>query len=187
MKKISDEYRRFVEEHQTTINRGQYTYGDPIITGFGVVEIGNYTSIANNVNIILWGHRTDLFTTYPFGYSDETKDCPKPPELQVMDKVVIGNDVWIGSNTTIIYGSVIGDGAVIAAGSVVRGLVKPYSFIAGNPCERLYYRFNKETIDLLMDLKWWNLPYDIIKKNVDILASHDYNRLLEFYKRIKGL
>ena len=168
-------------------NKGEYTYGNPNITGYGHIDIGKFTSISNNVNIILWGHRTDLFTTYPFGYSDETKDCQKIPELQITKKVIIGNDVWIGSNVTILYGTEIGDGCIIAAGSVVRGKIKPYSLMSGNPAERLFFRFNKKIIYLLLDLKWWNLPYSIIKENVNVLASNDYDKLLDFYKRIKEI
>ena len=165
--------------------KGEYTYGSPQITGDGTVRIGKYCSIANNVNIILWGHRIDLFTTYPFGHSDETRDCPKDQNHLIRGKVIIGNDVWIGSNVTILYGSVIGDGCVIATGSVVRGKIKPYSLVAGNPCERLFFRFDKDTINLLLDLKWWDLPYETIKEHYNTLMSNDYDKLLEFYKKMK--
>ena len=56
----------------------------------------------------------------------------------------IGNDVWVGYGSTILQGVNIGDGAIIAAGSVVTKDVKPYSIYAGNPARKIADRFNSE-------------------------------------------
>ena len=167
--------------------KGEFTYGNPAVhgLGYGNLKIGKFCSIAGGTNIILSGHRTDLFSTYPFGHSAETKDCFKNPELTVMGDVTIGNDVWTGENSIIIYGSMIGDGCVVAAGAVVKGRFKPYSLIAGNPAQNLFFRFDTKTIELLLKMKWWDWPYQIIREHIDVITSKDYNKLLNLYEQLK--
>lgn len=76
---------------------------------------------------------------------------------------VIGNDVWIGSGANIFRGVTIGDGAVIGGSSVVTKDVPPYAIVAGNPAKIFRYRCKEEWIEKLLELKWWELPIDIIK------------------------
>src|SRR6202000_2125328 len=76
--------------------------------------------------------------------------------------VQIGNDVWIGSNILIMDGIKTGDGAIIAAGSVVTKDVMPYTIIAGVPAKFLRNRFNEQQTEELLKLKWWNWPIDKI-------------------------
>ena len=52
----------------------------------------------------------------------------------------------------------VGNGAVIAAGAVVTKDVPPYAVVAGTPAKQLKLRFDPETIDLLEDSRWWELP-----------------------------
>jgi len=165
---------------------GDYTYGVPKIIGDGTLEIGKFCSIAENVSFILSGHHTNRFTTYPFGHSSHTIDCPKFEEHPIKGNIIVGNDVWIGYGAIISYGVKIGDGSIIAAGSLVTKNVKPYSVVGGNPSEFLYTRFNKKIIDILLELKWWDLPYDIIKKNSHILTSNNYDEILKFYNTTKN-
>jgi lipopolysaccharide transport system ATP-binding protein len=136
----------------------------PKIIGCGEVKIGKYCSIADDVKIILHGHHPDWVSTYHFGHTTQTFGDNKTPDPCVKGKVVIGNDVWIGYGSLILYGSVIGDGAIIGAGSVVRGKVKPYSVVAGNPAEFVCMRFDKGTIDHLLEVKWWNWERKQINK-----------------------
>lgn len=51
--------------------------------------------------------------------------------------VKVGNGVLIGANTTVLPGVTIGDGAVVAAGSVVHKDVPPGAFVGGNPMREL--------------------------------------------------
>ena len=67
-------------------------------------------------------------------------------------KVVIGNDVWIGSYTRIMEGVTIGDGAVVAAGAIVTRDVPPYAIVGGIPAKIIKYRFDTETIQKLIGL-----------------------------------
>lgn len=73
----------------------------------------------------------------------------------------IGNDVWIGTNVTILSGVNVGDGAVIAAGSIVTKDVEPYSIVAGNPAKEIKKRFDLQIIEKLLDIQWWNYSPDI--------------------------
>jgi len=166
---------------------GAYTYGVPKVVGIGALKIGKFCSIAEDVKFILDKHHTDRFSTYPFGHSSHTKGWKKFEEHPISGDIIVGNDVWIGYGATILSGVIIGDGAVISANSLVYKNVKSYSVVGGNPLQFLYKRFNEKTINLLEDLKWWDLPYNIIDDNSHILTSNNFNDLLEFYKKIKNI
>jgi virginiamycin A acetyltransferase len=97
---------------------------------------------------------------------------------------VIGNDVWIGQNSTILPGVKIGDGAIIGAESVVGSDVNPYSITAGNPAKFIRKRFDDELIELMLKLKWWDLPIEEINELIPLL----HNNNLEYAKeKIKDM
>ncbi len=120
-------------------------------------RIGKFVSIADGCNIGLPSHSLKAVSTSPvffFGkniigisYSDQK------PEEQL--PTVIGNDVWIGAGVLIKSGIQIGDGAVIGAGAVVTHDVPPYEIWAGTPAKCIRKRFDEETIQKLLELKWW--------------------------------
>jgi len=172
-------------DNPSIIEYGDYTYGIPKVIGEGELRIGKYCSIAEDVKFILWGHHTEFFSTYPLGHTSQTLDCQKF-DHPIKGKTTVGNDVWIGVGAIIPYGITIGDGAIISAGSYVTKNVKPYTVVGGNPAEFLYTRFDKKIVDLLMNLKWWDLPYEIVKENSPILMSNDYDKLMNFYNKMKG-
>ena len=91
--------------------------------------------------------------------------------------VIIKNDVWIGMNSIILSGVTIGNGAVIAAGSVVTKDIPDYAVAAGNPARVIKYRFTQETIDLLLNTKWWEQNPSWIINNIDILESRNIELL----------
>lgn len=158
---------------------GKYTYGNPNIywdnSGAKLI-IGNFCSIADNVNIYLGGnHRMDWVTTYPFGHIHtnifNTFNGNGHPSTK--GNVVIGNDVWIGSNVTIMSGVTIGDGAVIANNSHIVKDVEPYSLTGGNPAKLIKYRFTTEQIQKLLDIKWWYWDDEKINKNIHLLCNEN--------------
>jgi len=170
---------------------GDYTYGNPSILHWGEgakLKIGKFCSIANDVQIFLGGnHRIDWITTYPFSVLNswpEAKDIKGHPCTK--GDVIIGNDVWIGCGVSILSGVKIGDGAVIAAKSLVTKNVKPYTVVGGNPAETLFYRFDQKIIKILLQLKWWDLSYETISKHLHILCSRDLEKLEEFYETVKN-
>jgi acetyltransferase-like isoleucine patch superfamily enzyme len=163
---------------------GDYTYGSKhlkIIGDDSDIIIGKFCSIAENVTIFAGAyHRTDWFTTYPFGHVNEShfpkvqKGCGHPT---TKGDVIIGNDVWIATGAVIMSGVKIGDGAVIGAFSVVTKDVDPYTIVGGNPAKQIRKRFNNEVINKLLELKWWNLDVAIINEISDILCSNDLEKL----------
>lgn len=57
--------------------------------------------------------------------------------------IEIGNDCWVGARVTFLSGAKLGDGCVVAAGAVVRGVFPPYSVLGGVPARILSNRVNK--------------------------------------------
>ena len=114
--------------------------------------IGKFCSIAKGVEFVMNGanHMLDSLTAYPFEIIDEFKGLARSfGERGNRGDTVIGNDVWIGQNATILPGVHICDGAVIGANAVVAKDVPPYAVVVGNPAVIKKYRFDQETIDLL--------------------------------------
>jgi acetyltransferase-like isoleucine patch superfamily enzyme len=96
--------------------------------------------------------------------------------------VVIGNDVWIGANVVIRSGVTVGDGAVCAAGAVVTRDVQPYSIVGGVPARPIRKRFDDETVNRLLVMRWWR--YDAT--DLAGLPFHDVHAALdELERRIK--
>ena len=161
--------------------KGKNTYGEPIFKKYGVdgkFFIGSFCSMADNIHIFLGGnHRSDWVTTYPFSYFIEEFNYIKGHPSTNGD-VIIGNDVWIGSNVTIMSGIQIGDGAVIGAKSVVTKDVEPYAIVAGNPARFKKYRFSKEQIEKLLEIKWWDWDDNKIKENIPLMLSTNIDKFI---------
>ena len=139
---------------------GKHSYGKPTVhwAGPAKLTIGNFCSLAANINIYLGGnHRTDWVTTYPFGHTNKHifNKFNGAGHPSTNGDVTIGNDVWIGSNVTIMSGVTVGDGVVIANNSHVVKNVEPYSLVGGNPAKLIKYRFTPEQIEALLKIKWW--------------------------------
>jgi virginiamycin A acetyltransferase len=150
---------------------GDFSYGRPVVIGGLVAKlhIGKYCSISENCSVILADHNLKHTSTYPFrNISPTGVISPSPiPDLHAISKgdINIGNDVWIGRNTTILSGLSIGDGAVIGAGSVVTKNVPPYAIVVGNPGKIARYRFTSETIEKLLEVKWWDWDPQFVFQN----------------------
>ena len=163
-----DEFKNHITHHYDFI-------GDKLI-------IGKFCSIAKGVEFIMNGanHRMNCISTYPFyimggDWGNALK--PHSDELPLKGDTVIGNDVWIGQNVTILPGVHIGDGAIIGANSVVSKDVPAYAIAAGNPCRVKKYRFAKEEIEILEEVKWWDWDIEKIEANHEIIDSADVNAL----------
>ena len=164
---------------------GAWTYGKPKVISWGEgagLQIGKFCSIAEGVTILLGGeHRTDWVTTYPFNVIfEEGKSFDGHPRTK--GDVSIGNDVWIGSEAFILSGVTIGDGAVIAARSVVTRDVPPYSIVAGNPARQVRLRFSETVIDALQRIRWWDWPISEITTALPLLLSSDIEAFVAKYE-----
>jgi len=149
--------------------------------------IGKFCQIAAGVEFVMNGanHQMNAVSTFPF-YTLEGWEM-KPPaasDMPFKGDTVIGNDVWIGQNATILPGVHIGDGAIIGANSVVASDIEPYSIVVGNPAKLIRYRFDGELTSLLLKFKWWDKPVEEINSLIPLLTNSD----LEFVKgKIKEL
>ncbi|MGE6487392.1 CatB-related O-acetyltransferase [Paenisporosarcina sp. NPDC076898] len=116
--------------------------------------IGKYCSIGYNCQIGLYQHPVNYISTSPFTYGEGNifKSSPYFDELNTPP--LIGNDVWIGSNSVIMQGVTIGDGAIVAAGAIVTKDIPPYTIVGGVPSKIIKKRFSEDKIKFLLDLKW---------------------------------
>ena len=128
-------------------------------------EVGKYCSIGPGVKIGLGQHPTrDFISTHPVFYSSKSFTGSNKYEFQLFEEFVttrLGHDVWIGANAIVKDGISIGNGVVIAAGAVVTKDIPDYAIAAGVPARVLKYRFTKEIIQDLLNLKWWD--YSVLK------------------------
>lgn len=165
---------------------GEWTYGEPDVFSWGegaTLHIGKYTSIAARVTIMLGGeHNVDWVSTYPFN--------PIFPQAQgilghpkTKGNVTIGHDVWLGLGSFILSGVTIGNGAVVAAHSVVTKDVPPYAIVGGNPAKIIRYRFTPDIIARLEQMAWWNWPIHQVLEALPLLFS---NRVEEFIRTYNG-
>lgn len=154
--------------------------------------IGKFVQIAHGVRFITSSanHKTSGFSTYPFMNfmmtSQTTREDIKEMFEEAPDKgdIVVGNDVWIGLEATIMPGVKIGDGAIIGAKSLVTRDVKPYTVVAGNPAKTIKKRFSKEEIDSLQKIQWWNWDIKTIEKNYRVITGNSIDELLVLSKTL---
>jgi len=166
---------------------GKYTYGIPKIHyahDNTKLSIGNFCSIASNVNIYLGGnHRSDWVTTYPFGHINQNifNNFNGIGHPATKGSVIIGNDVWIGENVTIMSGVNIGDGVVIANNSHIVKNIEPYSLVGGNPAKLIKYRFTQEQIEKLLEIKWWYWDDEKINKFTPLLCNNNIDEFINLH------
>ena len=138
------------------------------------IKIGKYTRIAKNFQYISTSQEYLHFSNYKFwGLENSPLLTTRPLDdlYYNWSHCLIGNDVWIGENVTIVGEVFIGDGAVIGANSVVTKDVEPFSIVAGNPAHFVKYRLNSSSIEKLMRLKWWDWSVEEIYEKYDILVQ----------------
>ena len=144
--------------------------------------IGKFCALARDVKFIMNGanHKLAGFSTYPFQIFGNgwEKVNPQPGELPYKGNTVIGNDVWIGYEAVIMPGIRVGDGAIVAAKSVVVSDVSPYTIVGGNPAKSIRQRFDDATIESLLAVAWWNWDIDKITRNLEKIVAADIAALI---------
>ena len=160
-------------------------------------KIGRFTSIAPETQTCIGRHPLDakFASTSPMFFSlrkqtgstfatEQTFDEFKYADPEGPYDCVIGNDVWIGTRALIVGGVTIGDGAVVLTGAVVTKDVPPYAIVGGVPAKILRYRYDEETIKMMMHIKWWNMPEEWLKEHWRLL--NDVEQLKAFFLKRKG-
>ena len=152
--------------------------------------IGKFCQIASGVEFIMNGanHQMNAVSTFPF-YTLEgwEQTPPSVDDLQLKGNTIIGNDVWIGQNATILPGVHIGDGAIIGASSVVGHDVDPYTIVVGNPARVIRKRFDDKLIQIMEELKWWDLSIEEINELIPALTSSNLEKVTEdLAQRVKS-
>ncbi len=170
---------------------GQYTYYDDPDDSAGFernvlyhfpfigdkLVIGKYCAIARGAKFIMNGanHAMSGLSTYPFyifGNGWESA-APGAGDLPWKGDTTIGNDVWIGYESLVMPGVSIGDGAIVAARSVVTGDVPPYSIVGGNPAAVIRRRFPDDVIARLLQVAWWSWPADKVTRHLQAITGGD--------------
>lgn len=145
--------------------------------------IGKFCSIACGAKFLFnsANHALGSLSTYPFPLFWEEWGLEKENVAAAWDNkgdILIGSDVWIGYEAVILAGVTIGDGAIIAARAVVTKDVPPYTIVGGVPAKAIRRRFPEETIQRLLELRWWDWPRERIARNIGAIRSGDVDRMV---------
>lgn len=163
---------------------GGYSYlGDNAVF---MGSVGRFSSISSHVHVVNGRHpiKAPFVSTSPVFYA-KTNALGKSfvndslfeeyvyADLKRKMPVIIGNDCWIGYGASIIGGVTIGDGAIILANATVTKDVPPYAIVGGVPARVVGFRYDEETIQKLLDIKWWDRDINWIKENFQLFSDID--------------
>ena len=159
-------------------------FGDRLI-------IGKFCAIASGVRFVMGSanHRMCSISTYPFHVFGGAWEAHTPPHLSQLPfkgDTVVGNDVWLGRESVVMPGIHIGDGAIVAAYSVVTRDVPPYTLVGGNPAREIRKRFDPELTELLLELRWWDLEPEQLDDFLPTLCSGDLDAVRETIRHMLG-
>ncbi len=142
-------------------------------------DIGRFTSISPYVRTNTGTHpfTAPYATTCPMFFSTKKQNgktfVVKTLYKEKKKRAIIGNDCWIGENVFFVGGINVGDGAIILAGAVVTKDIPPYAIVGGVPAKIIKYRYDDETIKILLRFKWWNKEIEWLKTNCDLIVNLD--------------
>ena len=168
---------------------GDYSYGELNIIKFNrksKLKIGCYCSIGQNVSFVLDAdHLLDSISTYPF---KALLLNTEKYEASSKGDIIIDDDVWIGYGATIMSGVHIGQGAVVAAGSLVTKNIPPYAIVGGIPARIIKYRFNLNIINEMVKIDYSKLNKAIIESHLEELYQELNDiKQLEWLPKKRGL
>ena len=146
--------------------------------------IGKFCSIACGTKFMFTSgnHSLKSLSTYTFPIFFDEWNLDTKNITSAWDNkgdIVIGNDVWIGYEAVIMPGVKIGDGAIVGTRAVVTKDVPPYTIVGGVPARPIRKRFDDETIDKLLKIKWWDWDKEKIEKNISAIQSGEIDKLLK--------
>lgn len=129
------------------------------------LKIGRYVAGGMRLRFVLNGqHETNSISMTMFGALAENMQNPPPPQY---GPTVLKNDIWIGDEAMFLGGSTIENGCVIGARALIPPNFKsePYGIYAGTPARLVRFRFSEKLREALLDLAWWEMPMDWVRKN----------------------
>lgn len=180
-------YRKVNFTGGNRVHKGCLFYGSKINIGLkttigyrnliaGDVTIGKYCQIGADVAMISTNHPINYLTTY---INKELLNG----ELQSIkeeNKIILGNDIWVGHGVRIVGNVSIGNGAILASGAVVTKDVPPYAIVGGVPAKVIKYRFNQNIINEIEELKWWDKSDEELNQ-IKNLFFKDFSKLNSIY------
>ena len=161
------------ENFESCVTHHYEFYGDKLI-------IGKFCQIASGVEFIMNGanHKMNAVSTFPFYILEKWgQETPPLSDMPMKGDTVVGNDVWIGQNATILPGVWIGDGAIVGLNSVVASDIEPYTIVAGNPAKLIRKRFDDDLIALMLAFKWWDKEVEEIRELIPLLTDKDTEKV----------
>lgn len=166
-----DSARAPADFEKTNILFNYLVFGDHL-------RIGKFCQLAHGTTFVMGAanHRLSSVSTYPFKVMGKEWSAITPAHLSELPRkgdTVVGNDVWFGRESVVMPGIHIGDGAIIAAYSVVVTDIPPYTVYGGNPARFIRERFDSELKELLLDFKWWDLKPEELLTWLPLIVSPD--------------
>lgn len=161
------------------VDVGDYTYGGLRVLTYSKnnkLKIGRFCSIAQDVMFVLSAdHYINHISSYPY----KVWIMKEKQEGVSKGDIIVDDDVWVGFRSTILSGVHIGQGAVIAAGSVVTKDIPPYAIVGGVPAKIIKYRFSPDMITELLKIDYSKLTEDAIRQHINDLYVElkDINQL----------
>ena len=194
--KVSNNHNSTIAQNIFPVDRvsvGNFSYGPLDVRtwnkfGKEKLSIGSFVSIASGVIFLVDGnHNLSNLLTYPIAGLIMNDLIKSIDENQSKGSIIVSDDVWIGTNSIIMSGVILGQGSVVAAGSLVTKDVPPYAIIGGVPSKVLKYRFNSGLVDKLNDIKLGDIPIKFIKNNSNKFQSPLKNSEDEFVQQLRLL
>lgn len=151
--------------------------------GLGRLSIGRYCAIAHRATFLMpaANHAMAGPSTYPFAILDGSFAEALPLQdypWRGGGDIVVGHDVWLGTECLVLPGVTIGHGAVVGARAVVTGDVPPYGVVAGNPARLARRRFDAATVEALLRIAWWDWPAERVARAIPALVKGDVAALI---------
>ena len=143
----------------------------------GTISIGKYCQLGVDVALHATNHPISYMTTY----INQNLFQGALKQNKQANKIEIGHDVWIGHGVIVVGNVTIGNGAILAAGSVVTKDVAPYAIVAGVPAKEIRKRFSDSIIQEIETLQWWNMSAVELDK-LKLLFFKDFSNRHSIYE-----
>lgn len=171
------------------VTQGPQSYGIPTVLTYMLgterLIVGNYSSLGGTY--LLGGkHSTVNVTTYPHRINFGMEGYGTDGYPTFSGDTHVGSDVWTCAGSFMMSGVTIGDGAIVAAGSVVVKDVPPYAIVGGNPAQIIGHRFTPEQREALLEIRWWDWPVDDVREAVPMLAQPDIDAFIDYARQKKA-